>query len=91
LTCNLNPKSAKGDEKAVNDLKYLTFILSVFETFLTAAVANTDDLKATMIEELRKARKGGDLDEDDRFKQLQFALKGDLSNKIVNSVDYEKL
>jgi hypothetical protein len=91
LNCELNANSAKGDEKAINDLKYLTFILSVFETFLTAAVANTDELKANMIAQLRQARTGKNDDEDDRFKQLMAALKGDLSNKLVNIVKNDQL
>ena len=44
-----------------------------------------------MIEELRKARRGDKEDDDDRFKQLQEALKGDLSNKLVSIINYEKL
>lgn len=91
MNCELNANSAKGDEKAINDLKYLTFILSVFETFLTAAVANTDELKANMIAQLRQARTGKNDDEDDRFKQLMAALKGDLSNKLVNIVKNDQL
>lgn len=42
LACNLSVNNAKGNEKEVNELKYLTFILDVFETFLSAAVSNTD-------------------------------------------------
>jgi hypothetical protein len=42
MTTKLSNNTAKGNEKEVNELKYLTFILSVFETFLTAAVSNTD-------------------------------------------------
>jgi hypothetical protein len=53
LETKLSSKTAKGDDKEVNELKYLTFILSVFETFLTAAVSNTDKNKAAAIEELR--------------------------------------
>jgi ABC-type Zn2+ transport system substrate-binding protein/surface adhesin len=58
----------------------LTFILSVFETFLTAAVSNTDQSKALAIMELRKQKQSSKTadkeedkeedseDENDRFK-----------------------
>lgn len=53
LTCKLSQDNAKENQKELNELKYQIFILSVFETFLSAAVSNTDKDKAANIEELR--------------------------------------